>query len=313
MSMLVLREVEKSYGLRSFWGQGARLSVLRELSLELRKNEILGLVGESGCGKSTLARLALALEKPDRGEFYFLGRPYWRLSRQERRRLRPALQAVFQDPAASLNPRKRVEDLVTEPLKLLGVPRQEAREQAVEMLSLVGLEKELLPRFPHQLSGGQRQRVALARALITRPRVVVLDEPTSALDVSVQAQILELLLELQRRFSMSYLFISHDLPVVLYLSQRVAVMYLGEIVEEAPREVFLAGGRLHPYTEALLAAVPGKERPRRPLWGEPPSLLRRPSGCVFHPRCPEARDPCKEERPKLREIAPGHRVACHRR
>ena len=313
MRVLALREVEKSYTLRRFWGRAPRLSVLRGVSLELGENEILGLVGESGCGKSTLARLALALERPDRGEFYFLGRPYWKLSRAEKRCLRPALQAVFQDPAASLNPRKRVEALVTEPLRIAGMDRREARERAAEMLNLVELEPDLLFRFPHQLSGGQRQRVALARALITRPRVVVLDEPPSALDVSVQAQILELLKELQRRFSMSYLFISHNLPVVLYLSRRVAVMYLGEIVEEAPREVFLAGEKLHPYTEALLAAVPGEGRPGRPLSGEPPSLLRRPSGCVFHPRCPEARDLCRRKRPELREISPGHRVACHRR
>ncbi|QJA06990.1 ABC transporter ATP-binding protein [Thermosulfurimonas marina] len=313
MSVLALREVEKAYGLRRFWGRGPQLLVLRGINLELSENEVLGLVGESGCGKSTLARLALALERPDRGEFYFLGQPYWELPRAERKRLRPALQAVFQDPAASLNPRKKVEDLVTEPLRLLGVSKAEARERAAEMLRLVGLEEDLLPRFPHQLSGGQRQRVALARALVTRPRAVVLDEPTSALDVSVQAQILELLKELQQRFPMSYLFISHNLPVVLYLSHRVAVMYLGEIVEEAPREVFLKGSGLHPYTEALLAAVPGEGRPGRPLPGEPPSLLKRPSGCVFHPRCPEVQELCVRERPRLRERTPGHRVACHRR
>ena len=180
------------------------------------------------------------------------------------------------------------------------------------MCRLVGLPEEVLSCFPHQLSGGQRQRVALARALIPEPAVVVLDEPTSALDVSVQAQILNLLVDLQKRFGMSYLFISHDLPVVLYLSHRVAVMYLGEIVELGPREVFFSGP-LHPYTEALLAAIPGEGRSVKPLRGDPPSLLRRPPGCVFHPRCPEAGALCHREKPPLREISPGHLVACHKR
>ena len=312
MKVLELKGVSKSYRLRRFWGRGAELEVLQRVDLTLYKNEVLGLVGESGCGKSTLARLALALEKPDRGEIRFLGESFWELSGRRRKALRPKLQAVFQDPAASLNPRKKVGDLVTEPLRLQGISRREALEQAACMCRLVGLPEEVLTRFPHQLSGGQRQRVALARALIPEPEVVVLDEPTSALDVSVQAQILNLLVDLQRRFGISYLFISHDLPVVLYLSHRVAVMYLGEIVELGSREVFF-GGPLHPYTEALLAAIPGEGRFARPLKGEPPSLLRKPRGCVFHPRCPEAEPLCRQRKPSLREISPGHFVACHRR
>ncbi len=312
MKVLELKGVSKSYRLRRFWGRGAELTVLREIDLTLHRNEVLGLVGESGCGKSTLARLALALERPDRGEMRFLGEPFWELPGRRRKSLRPGLQAVFQDPAASLNPRHKIEALITEPLRLQGVPRTEARERAAEMCRLVGLPEEVLSCFPHQLSGGQRQRVALARALIPEPAVVVLDEPTSALDVSVQAQILNLLVDLQKRFGMSYLFISHDLPVVLYLSHRVAVMYLGEIVELGPREVFFSGP-LHPYTEALLAAIPGEGRSVKPLRGDPPSLLRRPPGCVFHPRCPEAGALCHREKPPLREISPGHLVACHKR
>ncbi len=311
MTVLELREVSKSYRLRGFLRQGPELQVLAGVSLSLKRHEILGLVGESGCGKSTLARLALALEKPDRGEFLFLGRPYWRLPRRERRGLRPRLQAVFQDPAASLNPRMRIGDLISEPLRLQGASREEARNRTLEMMKMVGLPEEALSRFPHQLSGGQRQRVALARALITHPEVVVLDEPTSALDVSVQAQILNLLLDLQRRFGVSYIFISHDLPVVLYLAHRVAVMYLGEIVEMAPAADLEKPG-LHPYTELLLSSIPG-ERRKRPVIGEPPSLLQRPRGCVFHPRCPEARPICQREKPPLRRVSPEHFLACHRR
>ena len=312
VKVLELREVHRSYRLRRLWGRGPRVEVLRGIDLTLYENETLGLVGESGCGKSTLARVALALEPPDRGEVYFLDAPFWRVSSSRRKALRPKLQAVFQDPAASLNPRLRVVDLVTEPLRLQGVGHREAREKALRLLELTGLSSELLSRFPHQLSGGQRQRVALARALASNPRVIVLDEPTSALDVSVQAQILELLEELRRSFGMSYLFISHDLPVVLYLSHRVAVMYLGEIVELGPREVFF-GDLLHPYTQILLAAVPGGDRPRRKPLGEPPSLLHRPRGCVFHPRCPEAGDLCRRKAPTLKEVEPGHLIACHRR
>ena len=313
MKVLELKRVEKTYRLRRFFGREKKLRVLRGISLELFENEVLGLVGESGCGKSTLARVSLALEPPDAGEVLFLGQNFWRLSRAERKSLRPRLQAVFQDPAASLNPRKKIEDLVTEPLRLQGVSRKEAREEAEKLIQTVGLSVDVLGRFPHQLSGGQRQRVALARALISRPKVIVLDEPTSALDVSVQAQILDLLENLKTQRGLSYLFISHDLPVVLYMSDRVGVMYLGELVELGPREVFL-NGRLHPYTELLLSSIPGRRNRRIPyMVAEAPSLLHLPSGCVFHPRCPEAVEICRKRPPELREITPGHRVACHRR
>jgi len=313
MKVLELKGVEKSYRLRRFFGRGESLRVLRGVSLGLFENEVLGLVGESGCGKSTLARIALALEAPDAGEVLFLGQNFWTLARGERKRLRPKFQAVFQDPAASLNPRKKIEDLVSEPLRLQGTNRKAAREEAERLIKMVGLSADVLPRFPHQLSGGQRQRVALARALISRPKVIVLDEPTSALDVSVQAQILTLLKDLKDQFGLSYLFISHDLPVVLFMSDRVGVMYLGELVEIGPRDVFL-NGKLHPYTELLLSSVPGRRKRKGPQTiGEPPSLLRLPPGCVFHPRCPEAVEICRKTAPELREIAPRHMVACHRR
>ncbi len=312
MKVLELKGVEKTYRLRRFWGQGPVLKVLKEIDLDLRANETLGLVGESGCGKSTLARVALGLEPPDRGELYFLGRPFWGIPSKERRRLRPKLQAVFQDPAASLNPRKKVHTLLEEPLKLQKCPETQRQARIKELVQLVGLSEEILGRFPHQLSGGQRQRVALARALAAEPRVLVLDEPTSALDVSVQAQILTLLKDLRAQLGLSYLFISHDLPVVLYLSHRVGVMYLGELVEIGPRERFLEGGA-HPYTQLLFSSVPGSGSRKKVPLGEPPSLLQRPSGCVFHPRCPEAEEICRQKSPPFKTLGPEHKVACHRR
>ncbi len=313
MKVLELENVTKSYRLRRFWGPQPQMEVLTGIHLSLEENEILGLVGESGCGKSTLGRVALALEPPDTGRVLFLGRDFWKIPAAEKKKLRPKLQAVFQDPVASLNPRKKIGDLVSEPLRLQGWPKNKALQETEKILSLVGLSGEITERFPHQLSGGQRQRVALARALISRPRVLVLDEPTSALDVSVQAQILTLLKELRDRLGISYLFISHDLPVVVFMSDRIGVMYLGTIVELASRETFLRGPS-HPYTRLLWESVPGSSRRDRLRdMGEPPSLLQRPSGCVFHPRCPEAREECRRTAPPLREISPGHLLACHRR
>ncbi len=317
--ILELREVSKRYSVRQSFFDWRKHSfyALYRVSLELSTNKALGILGESGCGKSTLARVALALEPPDEGEVKIAGRVPSSLSEAERKVLRQKVQIVFQDPFSSLNPRKRVYQLLSEPLKIHGLcDRSEFQERVVEALRLVGLSPDDMRSYPHQFSGGQRQRIALARALILSPEALILDEPTSALDVSVQAQILNLLLELQERLQLSYLFISHDLPVVFFLCEEVAVMYLGRIVEHVPTKDFFST-RHHPYTELLLESIPspapGKKERRRLVRGEPPSLLRLPSGCPFHPRCPEAQDICRREEPPLEEKAPGHYLACHRR
>ncbi len=318
MKILELKGVSRRYRVRRGFFDWRKRSfyALREVSLELEADEVVGILGESGCGKSTLARVALGLELPDEGEVRILGRDVCALGSKERRRLRREVQIVFQDPYASLNPRKKVFDLLAEPLEIHErLPQKAQRERVAEMLALVGLSPEDMERYPHQFSGGQRQRIAIARALILSPKALILDEPTSALDVSVQAQILNLLLEFKRKWRLSYLFISHDLPLVLFLSQRIAVMYLGRVVEMAPREDFFFVSH-HPYTELLLESVPEpdpEKRRRRRLLGEPPSPLSLPPGCPFHPRCPEKESSCAQQEPPLREIRPGHWIACHRR
>ena len=293
------------------------------VSLYIRPGETLGLVGESGCGKTTLGRAVIRLVEPTVGRIVFDGQDITSLSEREVRPLRRRMQIVFQDPYSSLNPRMTVREIVGEgiaALRLAKTPR-EAEETVVEMLTKVGLGADVLDRYPHEFSGGQRQRIAIARALAVRPDFVVCDEPTSALDVSVQAQILNLLEKLQDDLSVSYLFISHDLRVVAYTSHRIAVMYLGRIVEMGPAKE-VSERRLHPYTHALFGALP-KERPKesgrqppkpkRVLMGEPPSALDPPRGCVFHTRCPRVeKGRCDVEMPELTEIVPGshHRVAC---
>ncbi len=317
--ILELQNVSKRYSVRRGFFDWRKRSfyALYRVSLELGVNKTLGILGESGCGKSTLARVALALEPPDEGEVRIAGREPFSLSGAERKALRQRVQIVFQDPFFSLNPRKRVYQLLAEPLEIHDLcPRSEFRERVAEALRLVGLSPDDMRSYPHQFSGGQRQRIALARALILSPEALILDEPTSALDVSVQAQILNLLLELQERLQLSYLFISHDLPVLFFLCEEVAVMYLGRIVERAPTKDFFSS-RHHPYTELLLESIPspdpGKKKRRRLVRGEPPSLLRLPPGCPFHPRCPEAQDICRREEPALEKKSPGHYLACHRR
>jgi len=285
------------------------------VDLTIRRGETLGLVGESGCGKSTLGRLLLRLEEPTGGRIFFSGKEITRTKGKELRALRRNLQIVFQDPYSSLNPRKKVSSILEEPFIIhKTLPNRRARREAVsELLEVVGLSREHLERYPHEFSGGQRQRIGIARALALRPSFIVADEPVSSLDVSVQAQILNLFLELQEKFHLTYLFISHDLNVVKYVSQRIAVMYLGRIVEVAPKEE-LYSHPLHPYTQALLEAIPQMEPGKRivpSLSGDLPSPINPPPGCPFHPRCPRAERRCEEEFPPLREVFPEHQVACH--
>jgi peptide/nickel transport system ATP-binding protein len=277
------------------------------VSLHLMKGESLGIVGESGCGKSTLARLITRLHAPDAGRIRFLGQEITTMGGEALRLLRPRMQMVFQDPYASLNPRMRVAQILAEPLVVHGHPDPAGRVAA--LLDMVGLNPAWGARFPHEFSGGQRQRVSIARALALEPALIVADEPVSALDVNVQAQVLNLMLELRERLGLSYLFIAHDLAVVRAFCDRVAVMYLGRIVEEAPAAELFARPA-HPYTVSLLSAVPEPGARRIVLTGEPPSSLRLPAGCAFRARCPVAQPICAEP-PPLVEIAPGHRVLCH--
>src|SRR5437660_1705677 len=286
------------------------------VTFEIFRGETLGLVGESGCGKSTAGRCLLRLIEPTRGEIEFEGRDVLALSGGELRRLRREMQIIFQDPYASLNPRMKVRDIVAEPLVVHGIGgRAERRERVADLLRRVGLDPDYMNRFPHEFSGGQRQRIGIARALALNPKLIIADEPVSALDVSVQAQVVNLLADLQKEFSLTYLFISHGLAVIEHISDRVAVMYLGRIVEVASAEELYANP-LHPYTRALLSAIPvpdpTRKRERIVLEGDVPTPINAPAGCRFHTRCPEAIPECSRIDPDLREVAPGHTVACIR-
>ncbi|SCM74452.1 oligopeptide/dipeptide ABC transporter ATP-binding protein [Desulfovibrio sp. 86] len=308
--LLELREVSRHFAVRrGFFAEQRLLTAVDAVSLRLYPGESLGLVGESGCGKSTLGRLACGLLAPSKGQALLGGRD-----------LPPAganswaagqIQMVFQDPFSSLNPRLSARASIAEPLAARNIPRAERLRLADEMLATVGLEG-MGGRYPHEFSGGQRQRIAVARALITRPQVVVCDEPVSALDASVQAQILNLLRDVQEHFGPAYLFISHDLSVVGFLCRRIVVMYLGQVVEEASAEQLFSGAA-HPYTQALMAAMPTGEGGgylAPPLEGELPSPLDPPTGCRFHPRCPKAQDICRREAPAWKERAPDWRARC---
>jgi oligopeptide/dipeptide ABC transporter ATP-binding protein len=306
MTLLVARDLRKTFtgGVRAVDG----------VDLSIGAGETLGLVGESGCGKSTLARLVLRLIEPDHGVLAFRGADITHLPERAMRALRRDMGVVFQDPFGSLNPRMSVAQLLAEPLRVHGIGNGASRAARVSaLLDLVGLLPEHAARYPHEFSGGQRQRIAIARALATEPAFLVCDEPTSALDVSIQAQVLNLLRELQERLGLACLFVSHNLAAVRHMAPRVAVMYLGQVVEEAPREAIF-GAAQHPYTQALLSAVaePGAARRQRiVLKGEVPSPADPPSGCRFRTRCPRAVARCAAEVPALAELAPGHRVACH--
>jgi oligopeptide transport system ATP-binding protein len=288
-----------------------------DISFSIKKGDTLGLVGESGCGKSTTGRAILQLYKPTAGHIYYGETDLVNTHGETLRQLRRKMQMIFQDPYASLNPRMTVEEIVGEPLLVYNLAKgSEVRERVKELLRMVGLNPAYVDRYPHEFSGGQRQRIGVARAIALKPALIVCDEPISALDVSIQAQVINLLEDLQEQLDLTYLFIAHDLSVVRHISTRVAVMYLGIIVELAPREE-LYDHPLHPYTQALLSAVPipdpliEEKRKRIILKGDVPSPINPPSGCRFRTRCPLAETICAEKRPDWREVSPGHFVACH--
>ncbi|MGD0118917.1 MAG: oligopeptide/dipeptide ABC transporter ATP-binding protein [Candidatus Binatus sp.] len=296
-------------------GRTLSIKAVAGVNLEIQPGETVGLVGESGSGKSTLGRLILKLLEPTAGAVYFDGRDLATLGRAELRTLRQQMQLVFQDPYASLNPRMRVRSIVGEGLEIHKLARgREKEDRIAELLAMVGMSADAMDRLPHEFSGGQRQRIGIARALAVNPRFLVLDEPVSALDVSIQAQIINLLQDLQEKLKLTYLFIAHDLRVVEHISNRVAIMYLGKIVEIASREEIYLNPR-HPYTRALLSAIPTIDAAHKPerikLPGEMPSPMNPPTGCAFHPRCPYAKDVCSNVEPKLETGRGGHAVACH--
>ena len=294
----------------------AQVHAVDDVSLRLKEGETLGVVGESGCGKSTLARCIVRLLEPTSGSLRFRGQDITHLGRRSLQPVRREVQLVFQDPVASLNPRKRVGQIVGTPMRLHGVDKDKVGKRVAELLERVGLNPEHVNRFPHEFSGGQRQRIGIARALAVDPRLIVLDEPVSALDVSIQAQVINLLDDLQDDFGLSYIFIAHDLSVVRHVSDQIAVMYLGKVVELSPAEE-LYTKPIHPYTDALLGAIPipdpeeNRARERLVVGGEPPNPINPPPGCRFHTRCPRATEVCREVEPPLARYPSGHLAACH--
>ncbi len=310
--LIELRELSKHFTVKH-----QTLTAVHRLNLSIYPGETLGLVGESGCGKSTVGKTILRLHEPSHGHIFLEGADVCHLNKKEMFQLRRRMQIIFQDPFASLNPRMTVEEIVGEPLDIHSLAKGNGRrKRIVELLTLVGLSEQHLGRYPHEFSGGQRQRIGIARALAVEPEFIVCDEPLSALDVSVQAQVVNLLKDLQERLHLTYLFIAHDLSMVEYLSHRVAVMYLGNLFELAPTTQLFKDPK-HPYTQALLSAIPipdprlERQRSRVVLTGEVPSPLNPPSGCVFRTRCPFAMDVCKTTVPAWKEVEPGRHVACH--
>ncbi len=316
-AMLRVRNLKKYFPIRGglFSHEVARVHAVDDVSFDIYPGETLGLVGESGCGKSTTGRAILRLIEPTAGEVSFDGKNVTALDKRALRHLRKEMQIIFQDPYASLNPRMTVGSIVGEALVIhkLAATKREREERVVKILETVGLSADHLRRYPHEFSGGQRQRIGIARSLAVNPKFIVADEPVSALDVSIQAQIINLLEDLQKQFGLTYLFIAHDLSVVEHISTRVAVMYLGKIVELAPAKELYTNPK-HPYTEALLSAVPIPDptlkRKRILLEGDVPSPIKPPSGCRFHTRCPIRVPSCSQNEQVLKEISPGHWVAC---
>ena len=318
-AVLAVRDLKKHFPIRRGLLQRAAGTVFAVdgVSFTIAEGETLGLVGESGCGKSTVGRTVLRLIEPTAGSIAVSGQDITHLDKQALRPYRRQMQIIFQDPFSSLDPRMSAGDIVAEPLRVHGIARgRSVKEKVAQLFERVGLRKAQMDSYPHQFSGGQRQRIGIARALALQPKLIVGDEPVSALDVSIQAQVLNLMLDLQREMGLAYLFISHNLAVVEHISHRIAVMYLGRIVEYTDKHTLFTKA-LHPYTEQLLLAVPVPDprvkRPKRVLQGDVPSPINPPSGCHFHTRCPYAVERCRVESPALREVRPGQFVACHLR
>ena len=315
--VLEVNRLKKYFPIKGLFFTKGYVKAVDDISFEIYKGETFGLVGESGCGKTTTGRTILRLIEPTSGEVIFKGKNVMELKGDELKQFRREAQIMFQDPYSSLNPRQTVFEIIMEPVRFHGIHVDDPEEFVIKLLESVGLNEMHLYRYPHEFSGGQRQRIALARLLALRPEFIVLDEPTSALDVSVQANILNTLKDLQQEFGFTYLFISHDLGVVKYMSHRMGVMYLGKLVEIGPADRIFENP-LHPYTQFLLSAIPVPDpklarelkAKRQKITGEPPSRINPPSGCRFHPRCPYAKDICNKEEPPLVEVEQDHYVAC---
>jgi peptide/nickel transport system ATP-binding protein/oligopeptide transport system ATP-binding protein len=315
--LLSVQQLKKYYPITGgvFGRQVGQVKAVDGVTFAVNQGETLGLVGESGCGKSTIGRTILRLIEPTEGDILFEGRSITKLGKADMRQIRRNMQIVFQDPFASLNPRKNVEKILEEPLIVHGIGSAKERKKRIEeMLEVVGLSSYHASRYPHQFSGGQRQRIGIARALMLHPKLIIADEPVSALDVSIQSQVLNLMQDLQRDFGLTYIFIAHDLSVVRHVSDRVGVMYLGRLVELADKDR-LYEKPLHPYTQALLSAVPSADpdlkRERIILQGDVPNPAEPPAGCTFHTRCPQVKEVCRSVPPKFRDIGDGQHVACH--
>lgn len=317
--LLEIKELQKYFpvkGVKDADGKPAVVKAVDDVTFDIFKGEVLGLVGESGCGKTTIGRAILRLNEPTAGEVWFNGTDVLKLKSEALRQLRQEMQIVFQDPYGCLDPRKTVGQLISRPLELHHYgTKAEIRKRTEELMELVGLRPEYYGRYPHEFSGGQRQRIGIARAIALNPQFVVCDEPVSALDVSIQAQVINLMKELQERFDLTYLFISHDLRVVRYICDRVIVMYLGRIVEIADRDK-LYSQPAHPYTRALLSAIPEVTKERKAskriqLQGDVPSPMNIPRGCRFHTRCPQCQEICKTTEPPVKDLGGGHLCACH--